>query len=529
MDLDNRGIPYRTTSDNQMVVETRPIVIEEWLDTLPYADFGKTCKLVLDAMRDTNQESMKFSQRLELITLYNQPYQYFIESQLDVRSNHTQKAILSLQSNLDNLKELSLAMGVACRISIDEALNRKTLWVQAKPPVDAILMAMKYFSEALVCCYLQYYPTPKTIWRELNFLYDFSESIGKHNTVVNEIGTTDPDKRSNITNLYKRIVLTSLVDPYHLPFGAIWEIYEAMSEWADQTEIIEYKDVSDPTSIMVIDLKHDLRPVPYSKFNKKMAKNRPLRMLYGGSLVNLLKTKLKSISTSGMETVSIPLAPQYAEYVLENLVSELEQPHKRNFSRQKKNLMVRVAHGFSDSYYYVNGEQEFDATENTNQENVNNIVEVITSDYIPEHHIDVWELQDYSQGGYSIRKELKSDSALKVGELLAIYTGKNSKYNLGIVSWLMIRPGNMYQVGIEVIAREAKAVRIRKDKRLDYSRAFISGDMNENNAMIIAEQSVCVPGETYELNLGQEKISISVGEMVQSTTAVHQYSFKKVT
>lgn len=528
MELDNRDIPYRKSSDGNIVIETRPLVIEEWLDTLPYADFQKACNKLLIAVRESNQQKMKYTQRLELATLYHQPYRYLMESQLDIRSHHTQNAILSLQSNLDLLKELSLAMAVTCRIAIDEALHHKTMWISSKPPVEAILMAMQYFSEALVCCYLQYYPTPKTIWKEINFLYDFSEGIGKHEFPANEFGVQDADKRTTISTAYKRIVLTSLVDPYHLPFGAIWEIYEAMDEWAAQTEIIDYKDIEDTSSIMVMDLKNDMRPVPYSKFNKKIAKKRAMRMLYGGSLVQMLKTKLKSISNSGVQTLSIPLATHYLEYVLRHLIVDLEEPPKRNFARQQKNIMVRVAHGFNDSYFYINDKKDFNSSPVIEQEDVNTIIEVINSDYNPEHSIDLWELQDFSQGGYSIRKELKPDSAVRVGELLAIYTGKDDKYNLGVVSWLMIRPGNMYKIGVEVMAREVKSARIRKAKsRGDFSRAFVSGDIQNGSASVITEHSVGDIGKEYELHFDDGTVTITLLEMQKETTTVNKFSFIK--
>ncbi len=526
MDLDSRGIPYRKTNDGQLVMETRPHIIEEWLDTLPYADFNKTCKLILEAVQSTNQETMKYTQRLELVALYDQPYEYFIESQLDIRTSHTRKSIISLQSNLADLRELSLAMGVACRISVDEALNRKTLWIQTKPPIDAILTSLKYFSEALVCCFIQYYPTPKTIWRELNFLYDFAESIGKHETEVNFIGDTDASKRHNVSNLYKCVVLTSLVDPYHLPFGAIWEIYLALMEWAEKTEIIDYKHVKDDTSLMVLPIKKDLRPVPFTKFNKKLAKNEDLRLLYVGSLVNMLKTKLNALKSSGAETTSIPLAPQYAEHVLAKLINNLETPTKRNFPRVKKNLMIRVAHGFSDCYFYINGEEEFHASpvERTDE---NAIVEIVNSEYTPSHSIELWELQDYSQGGYAIRRELKKENTLRVGEIVAVYTGKNNIYNLAVVSWLMIRTGNMYHAGLEVLARDVMPGKIRQGVRGEYSKVFVSGEMDLDTASIIAEDAICNINENYELCIGNEKLQIQTKELLFSNTSVNQYSISQ--
>ncbi len=526
MDLDNRGIPYHKNSDGDVEMETRPMLIEEWLDTLPYADFNKTCDLLLLAVRDSNRISMKYTQRLELVNHYNHPYQYFIESQLRIRPNHTQRAIRSLQSNLNILKELSLAMGISCRISLDEALNRKTMWIQTKPPLEAILMSMTYFSHALVFCYLEYSPTPKTIWRELNFLYDLTESINKENVFVNEIGNDDPANKSSVAAVYKRIILTSLVDPYHLPFGACWEIYQAMNDWAELTEILEYREIEDTSGIIVMDLKNDVRPVPYSKFNKRLAKNRTLRMLYGGALVQSLRAKLKSLN-SGTTTTVVPLAPHYAELVLQQLIEDLELPRKRQSKRQKKNLMVKIAQGFNGSHFFLNGEEEFNLEPNNSRNDVNSIVEVVTSDYSPSYSTEIWELQDFSAGGYSLRKELKSDNNIRVGELVGIYTGKEDNFNLGIVRWLMIRSGNMYYAGIEVIAKEVKPAGVKKlGMKGPYLRAFFSGNIQAGDALLVTEHGVCDADQKIEVFCKDEKYEIKTAELTKSTAILNQFSVK---
>ena len=505
------------------------MVIEEWLDTLPYTDFAKTCELLTQAVQDTNQLKLKHTQRLELIHLYHRPYQYLIDSQLNSSTYHTQQAVLSLQTNLNVLKELSLAMGVSCRLSLDEALNRRTLWIQAKPPLDAILMSMKYFSEALICCYLEYYPTPKTIWREINFLYDFTESIHKENIEVSIFSNDDAKQRLTVATAYKQIVLTSLIDPYHLPFGAIWEIYQAMYQWSNHTELLDFKEVEDATSIMVMDLKNDIRPVPYSKFNKKLSKDRVLRMLYVGSLVDMLKSKLRNLNASSVNTTSIPIAAHYAEYVLQQLIEELELPHKRVHKRKDKNLMVRVAQGFNNCYYYVNQEREFSGSLTLAEDDANSIIEVVTNEYVPEYTEDIWELQDYSKGGYSLRKEMKADSTLRVGELLAIYTGTDGIYNLGVVRWLMIRPGNMYKIGIQVLCREVIAARIRsKDSSDKFSRAFFSGSFEEKTATLITKDVTCELNRQYELDFGEQTFRVHTDKLMCSTMAMYCYSISKI-
>ena len=78
--------PMRKTSGG-MRIETRPLHIEEWLDKLPYIDFQKTGTILHEAIQATNKESIKPATRLELVELYNRPYQYYLDSQIKTKQH----------------------------------------------------------------------------------------------------------------------------------------------------------------------------------------------------------------------------------------------------------------------------------------------------------------------------------------------------------------------------------------------------------------------------------------------------------
>jgi len=63
---------------------------------------------------------------------------------------------------------------LACKLSVEETLKHKTLWRQSKPPLPAMLISLKYLSHTLIFSFLEYAPTPKNIWRELNFIFNFA-------------------------------------------------------------------------------------------------------------------------------------------------------------------------------------------------------------------------------------------------------------------------------------------------------------------------------------------------------------------
>ena len=97
MKYDANKLPLRSSSTGEQI-ETRPLYIEEWLDSLPYVDIKKTSQLLFEATRATNeQKSLNSSVRLELVELYNRPYQYYIDSQIKAGAQHTLQSIETMQ------------------------------------------------------------------------------------------------------------------------------------------------------------------------------------------------------------------------------------------------------------------------------------------------------------------------------------------------------------------------------------------------------------------------------------------------
>jgi hypothetical protein len=100
----DKNLPLRSTSAGEQI-ETRPMYVEEWLDSLPYADFKITSQLLYNAIKATNGQQLKPSIRLELVELYNRPYQYYIDSQIKAGAQHTLQSINTVQAQIKILKK----------------------------------------------------------------------------------------------------------------------------------------------------------------------------------------------------------------------------------------------------------------------------------------------------------------------------------------------------------------------------------------------------------------------------------------
>ncbi|MCG8324943.1 MAG: hypothetical protein MI673_05455, partial [Thiotrichales bacterium] len=457
----------RKGPDGGQVVDTRPMIIEEWLDTLPYVDFDRTSSLLLEAIKGSNQVTINPSDRIELIALFNRPYQYYLGAQVKMGAQHTQQSIETMQNQSLPMKQLAGSMSRACRMAIEETLKKKTLWKQSRPPLDAILMAINYLSHILIFSYLEYSPAPRHVWKELNFLFEFSESINQHQTVVEEISEDRNREKATIEHAYKRIVLTSMVDPHHLPFGAVWEVFTQLKNWVDYASIEPFEEQQNPSGYFIVDLKNDIAPVAYSKFNTRLVGDREIRMVNACRLQDFVLKQLARAKAGQPLDESVVLTPFTAKSLLEQLSRSWGLPPKRYFPRKPSSGNVKLTHGLNSTFYYMNGKQHFIANDDPDRDGHEDEIDVMNTSgaHTAAYTEEEWELVDQGAGGFAVSKNLKPGNPVRVGDLVGIESKNKQgekKWLLGVIRWLMISQAKAYKMGIQTISSSVNPAAVKQ-------------------------------------------------------------------
>jgi cyclic-di-GMP-binding protein len=524
-------LPTRKTS-NGNEIETRPLYIEEWLDSLPYIDFNKTSALLYEALVATNKATIKSATRIELVELYNRPYQYYVESQIKAGAQHTLQTIDAMQSQVSRMKQIAVALSFTCKIAFDTALNKKTLWKQSKPPVEAMLMSMNYLSHALVFSFLEYAPVPKNVWQQLNFIYDFAESIGCHKKTYSIPGANNKNVNTSIDHNYKKIIMASLVDPHHLPFGAIWEIYDQLDTWAEYTQINPMRFVSNTTGHFVLDLKTDDKPMPLAKFNPDNS-NENNRLLDSTPLENLIQKQIDLLQMGQQIDKSIVLSPFYAKSLLSHMLKAWGLPPKRYFPRKAKSGHLNIVTGVSAIYYCLNNGNAFTSNIAADENDEIDVSEDLTVtetpsqiNYIPES----WRVVDQGSGGYAIIRDDKPKKAIRVGDLVGINNGiEENHWSIGVVRWLMVSKG-IHKVGLQIISKTAEPIALcaltgsQADREL--RPAFIM-DNNSKQRSIIAEKGLYMANREMEIKNGDKKELIVTDDLNESSLSYEVFNYKK--
>ena len=526
--MSNNQLPLRGGT-----IETRPIYVEEWLDSLPYIDFNNSARLLHAALKASNDVSMKAGQRLELVGLYNRPYQYYLDTQVRAGAQHTLQSIDKMQAQVICMKPLAIELARASRQAVDDALAHKSLWGQNKQPLQAILMAINYLSHTLIYNFLEYAPTPARIWQELNFLYQYAENINQHNVPVKCIGENKKGSTTTIEQAYKRIALLSLADPYHLPFGAIWEIHEQVSDWLDLVIMGPFRQVSDPNGIFVINLGADNGPLPYIKFNRANASDKH-RLLITEKLLVTIHNQLQQVSNSEGMKPAVTFSEYYAGHLLDIVSKAWGMPPKRYFPRKAKTGRLNLAHGINGIYFYLNDETEFLVEEDPDEG------EIITGNPVTTmvagkngYKKETWHLADTSGGGFAMTREGKPAGIVRVGDLIGISLDEEhypkETFRVGIIRWLLVRQGKIYKAGVQLLNRQIYPGSIHavdgNVTESTYRRAILTGQPGKHKDIsVITSKGLFAADKKLEIQFRNLTFPCTVSKQLESTTCFDHFS-----
>lgn len=522
MGLAQGNLPLR--KDGQ--IETRPLHVEEWLETLPYADFQRTGQLLHEAIAATNKAVIKPGVREELHELYDQPYRYYLESQISAGAQHTLASMESMQQQLQLMKQLAADLAYMAQLLVNDAGKHKSLWGK-KPPVNAVQQAMAYLSQALIFNFLEYRPTPRNVWKQLHSLYRFAESIEKTHMPVKLPG----GGHTTIVHTYCRILLTELVDPYHLPFGGIWEVYEQVNDWLDSPGLTTFKKPDDTAGQFVIDLASDKPAMACDRFDTGQAGDNH-RLLDARTLYSRAQQILEQVRHDRAGKDELKLSSQYRRLLLGQMSRAWYIPPKRYFPRSRVNGDVPVACGLKPAHFHMNGGR--DALEH-HASAMQGGAEGLDVDGEPapamnqtgsNYTLEQWSLLNQSSGGCALSRQQRPLYSVRVGDLMGLkidVTGNGTEWQLGIVRWLMIDSGQHYRMGIQVLGADSEPVTLHADNG-EPIRGFRIRNLGDLS--VITERGILKPEQNIALNTTQTSESLQIQQMIEEMAGCERFSVR---
>jgi hypothetical protein len=144
-----------------------------------------------------------------------------------------------------------------------------------------------------------------------------------------------------------------------------------------------------------------------------------------------------------------------------------------------------------------------------------------------------WNFVNESIGGFSIFKDLRPGSPIRIGDLVAINMDEDEdvedeNWLLGTVRWLMVQKRDEYKTGIQTIAMNPRTVAVRATSGgktdTDYRRAFMFTDESGSECLIVP-RGLFIKDRDLEININNKIRPVQTLKLLESTVAYEKFSW----
>lgn len=533
----------------------RSASVEQWTQELPVGNIGETARLVYEALHQVNRLAISWKERYRFLELLREPVNY-IQTSLVRRYTGFAFPLPEKTQRIANLaKTLSSEMALGYKSAIEEMLGSSFLRRDNKALTILIHRAIRYLSQAQLISYQTYAPHPKGSWSELHSLYLYAEHKRIYqNPVRDEYNTQMPE--SSIARAYKQILLLALASPYRLRQGEAEAIYLALARWAGHAHIIPYNAPDASEALFVVHMDSDEAP-DYQAFNHRNCDTELCRLVDTRQLSHVLFEELKKKNSE--KKYPLPISPD----LLKRMIRTWGVAPKRHFTRNERESSLEVVVGASMLHRALSlqvgdpalrpkrSSYESRTITSINQPTKDDVWDIFGSrtmkntyekyaqmsepgeeEAAPELTSQVWQIRNESAGGYRLALEKRHSAKVQVGELLGMREhGKNSPWEVGVVRWLRHDDEGSLEIGVQVMAPQARPVMVKNDKSggkaAEYQYALLLPEIPAINqpASIITPIMLFQPGNELSLHLPGHDIRLQLDEKVQDSGSFVQFHY----
>jgi hypothetical protein len=336
------GLSIRETgAPRQTAVALNAKAIASWIDTLPVANIGETARQVYQFLVDCNSQAIDPTERLKIMQAMMKITQHIGDA---LRKHYIGQSV-SLNEKQRKVAALAQAMqsemAIGFKTIIEDALTSQKLNPQLLTP--ATHGAIHYLSLVLLRCYQLYSQQPAQLWRELHILFLFAEQNGFSDA------SSPLNPNESVRQAYIRIILVTCSNPYQLRQREIEQLYEVLIEICDRVYIGTF---SRDHGLYFIDLQSDQGP--QNAALAQVSGGNQWRTLQCEQVVEVLQDELRSSSQLQLGTQRSNLQ-QLGAPLLRHLVRSFGNLTTRAFSRTPAAGTLKLSIGLSATHFLLSG------------------------------------------------------------------------------------------------------------------------------------------------------------------------------
>lgn len=544
------NLPIQPASKPRPYIKVRHLV--KWLDQLPTANNVRSTEQCIKKLQELNQSSYPAEERAPLLDklrpLVHQLIGFLSQNlkQAEIpftpqnkRDYHALQSLLSEMATGYKLVVNALALTTPHREKEDMLLR------------ETIYFASQYLARSLLEAYLVYQPEPKNSWLELHQLYQYAEEKALQRLPVDD---QFPDVGLptiyNTDLIYKRIVLLSLAEPYHLMRGEAREFFYLLSAW---TKACEFYPIVDAPSAgeYALDLMADEAPhfIPSeSHWNSKHGYSIDIR-----EIQKRLDTQLQRVLRQNMielgEEHHVLLQQRKQRDMLLRLANAWRGILRRASKRQKSAYPIKMVSGLNACHHYLSLGKAFTPEVDELKLKSSSIEpETFANAYRSalqkdRYHLNQsytaspWWQNNFSLHGASLACSVECPKLqAAVGELVSYADARHepTRWKVGVVRWLKNMNDAQLELGIMNLADSAVAVAAKAirgtGEGTDYFRALLIPKQVslQQSRCIILQAHIYDIDTILSINMKQKMFYIKLVRLKLSTQSFSQFEFEIV-
>ncbi len=424
--------------------------LDRWIVRNENLKDGERAHLYFQLLVEVNELDLPVHERLKFLEILHEPV-LILTDKLSRKCEGSGLPLASEKSKfVEAVNTFWSEMTIGYKIIIDDLSESSffTSFIIQKDLACALYYVLFYLNGQLYSNYRLYSGCSENVWRDIHQVFRFADKRNlTHKTSKNSLS---PEQ--SIADLYKKILLFSLANPYHLSSS------EMKSLWVNLDALSKYSDLSLNTNqVLTKDYPFIIKPYsdqpPFSNHNTQSS----------GSISELELSEFSSSSLWGLDTKKLIKKLdnnklEFSNYFLEHLIQTWVGHNIRKFSRNTLIEPVSITFG-------VSGVSQLLAQINITTKLLKlggehqGKVKSTTSNYAFYQAF----LIDESKKGYRLKLNEPSNKTIlpNMGEVVAIKHADDS-YQVGFLRWMRETSDGDVEFGVEHLTAMAEPVQLLK-------------------------------------------------------------------
>ena len=515
-----------------------PKELEVWLANFPSLNLQLLTNHIPQYIQDLNRLKLSDKRRLAMLEMLR-PIVMHIYQALTKKlrgMNHTLSHEFQETEWVASIMMTEMATGYQ-RLLFNLAISDPGLFDRGQ----YVLLAQRsvyYLGEKICLSYLLSLSVPKRVWKDINATYAYTYKLKLNTKKVNDDFAYFESSRGTIDDVFKRVLLLTIISPYALRNAELEQVYYGLTPWFNEIKLVKLTESESESEgdHYTINLAHDLGP----KYQSSVS---TIEDEYSIDCTEVIE-KLRLWLETGNAPPSASAKGMPKKLLIE-LIGKLEGSSR---GRSKERIVTKcdrvdVIIGVDGIELFLSKLAESRGGESDsismNDENDNSL-HFYTPEDISGQKVDsvstienrkkfgdkrhAFYIQNKSEQGVCLSCSHLHGAGLYIGELMLIRGFEPEIWTLGIVRWMTLL-NKRVEVGLYLLSTCVEQVVIRQQRLETDSTVNALWLVNdESGDTLLLPSAEFETGDKLQVNHNEVMLDITLSEPVWSSEYFSQFS-----